>query len=102
MDDNGYMIFDPLETFVIEMFPSVTVVISLQVYSNCTCAQASLESPSHGDSNITADLFNLTLTAKPGKCDSDCILLYVFIPVTFIALLCTFMMSVPGTTIILR
>ncbi|KAF6038322.1 SLCO4C1 [Bugula neritina] len=67
-------------------------------YVNCSCAmsQASNTSSIFSSSNETIN------EAVLGKCKSNCKLLYVFIPVVFLALLGTFMMAVPGTTIILR
>jgi len=59
-------------------------------------SQASNTSSIFSSSNETIN------EAVLGKCKSNCKLLYVFIPVVFLALLGTFMMAVPGTTIILR
>lgn len=68
----------------------------LQDYYNCSCGPAKYQNLTY--SNITDGIG----VAKSGVCTSDCSLLYIFLPLTFVVMFFTFMMAIPGTTIILR
>ena len=62
------------------------------LFLNCSCI------PVSPDSSIPATL----LTASPGKCESDCVFLPVFLISFFLTMCITFLANIPSLTVTLR
>ncbi|CAH1775633.1 unnamed protein product [Owenia fusiformis] len=66
-----------------------------KTYLNCSCLATS-------NSSLTLSSGNITTEVTEGKCASDCIMLYVFLPVFALIIFFTFMTTMPALSCTLR
>ena len=70
-------------------------LLTLQMYANCSCA-GMIESPANDT------VLYRRAPALRGKCDKECYMVYIFLPILGVFIFFTFMLVVPTTSLIFR